>query len=58
MPTSKIEPFVTIIDSWKPLTSVANNLDPPWLNYDFERTEEDYSNVNSLVVFADGRKKP
>ena len=48
--TSEMEPFETIIDSWKLLTSVANSLDVPCLNYDFQRTEEGCSNVNSLVV--------
>ena len=38
--TSKIEVFVIIVDSWKLLTSVSSNLDPPWLNYDIQGTEE------------------
>ena len=54
LPTSKTEPVVAIIDSWNLLTSDANSLDPPWLNYGFQRTEESCSNVNSLVVFVDG----
>ena len=49
-----MEPFLTIIDSCKLLTSVANSLDPLSLNYDFQRTEEGCSNVNSLVAFVDG----
>ena len=46
--------FVTIVDSWNLLTSVASSLDPPLLNYDFQRTEESCSDVASLVVFVDG----
>ena len=53
LPTSKMEPFVTIFDIWKLLTSVASSLDPSLLNYDFRRTEEGYSNVNSLVEYVD-----
>ena len=52
--TFKMELFVTIVNSWKLLTCVASSLDPPWLNYDFQRTEEGCSNVNSLVVCVDG----
>ena len=52
--TSEMEHFEIIIDSWKLLTSTANSLDVPCLNYDFQRTEEGCSNVNSLVVFVDG----
>ena len=54
--TSKIELFVIIVDSWKLLTSVSSSLDPPWLNYDFQRTEEGCSNVNSLVEYVDDGK--
>ena len=53
LPTSKMEPFVTIFDNWKLLTSVASSLGPPWLNYDFQRTEEGCSNVGSLVEYVD-----
>ena len=53
LPTSTMEPFVTIIDNWKLLTSVGSSLDPLWLNYDFQRTEEGCLNVNSLVEYAD-----
>ena len=53
LPTSKMEPFVTIFDNWKLLTSAASSLDPPWLNYDFQRTEEGCSNVNSLGEYVD-----
>ena len=53
LPTSKMEPFVTIFDSWKLLTSVASSQDPFWLNYGFQRTEEGCSNVNSLVEYVD-----
>ena len=35
------------------LTSVASRLDAPSLNYDFQRTEEGCSNVNSMVEYAD-----
>ena len=52
--TSKMEPFLTIIDSWKLLTSVVSSLDPSWLHYDSQRTEECCSNVNSLVVYVNG----
>ena len=48
-----MEPFVTTFDNWKLLTSVASSLDPPWLNYDFQRTEEGCSNVYSLVEYVD-----
>ena len=54
--TFKIELFVIIVDSWKLLTSVSSSLDSPWLNYNFQRTEEGYSNVNSLVVYVDGER--
>ena len=49
LPTSKTEPVVAIIDSWNLLTSDANSLDPPWLNYDFQRIEEGCSIVNWMV---------
>ena len=52
--TSKMELFVLIVDKWKLLTSVSSSLDPTWLNYDFQRTQEGCSNVNSLVVYVDG----
>ena len=52
--TSKMELFVTIVDSWKLLISVVNSLDPPLLTYDFQRTEKDSSNVASLLVYVDG----
>ena len=32
--------FVTVVDSWKLLTSIGSSLDPPLLNYDFKSTEE------------------
>ena len=54
--TSKIELFVIIADNWKLLTSVSSSLDPPWLNYDIQRTEEGCSNVNSVVVYVDGER--
>ena len=53
-PKFKMELFVTIADSWKLLTSIANSLDPPLPNYDFHRTEDSCSNVNSLVAYVDG----
>ena len=53
---SKIELFVIIVDSWKLLTSVSISLDPPWLNYDIQRTEEGCSNVYSVVVYVDGER--
>ena len=56
LPTSKIELFVIIVDSWKLSTSVSSSLDPPWLNFDFQRTEEGCSNVNSVIVYVDGEK--
>ena len=52
--TSKMELFVTIVDSWKLLISVVNSLDPPLLTYDFQRTEKDSSNVASLLIYVDG----
>ena len=55
--TSKIELFVTIVDSSKLLTSVSNSTDPPWLNYGFQRTDEGRSNVNSVMVYV-GDKRP
>ena len=55
--TSKIELFVTIVDSSKLLTSVSNSPDPPWLNYGFQRTDEGHSNVNSVMVYV-GDKRP
>ena len=54
--TSKTELFVIIVGSWKLLTSVSSSLDPPWLNYDIQRTEEGCSNVNSVVVYVDGER--
>ena len=56
LPTSEMKLFVTIVASWKLLTSVSSSLDPTWLNYDFQRTEEGCSNVNSLVVYVDGER--
>ena len=53
---SKIKLFIIIVDSWKLLTSVSSSLDPPWLNYDIQRTEEGCSNVNSVVVYVDGER--
>ena len=35
-----MELFVTIIDNWKLLDSVSDSLDPIWLNYSFQRTED------------------
>ena len=54
LPKSKMELFVTIVDSWKLLTSVSSSLEPTWLNYDIQIIEEGYSNVSSLVVYVDG----
>ena len=54
--TSKIELFVIIVDSWKLLTSVSSSLDPHWLNYNFQRTEEGCSNVNFVMVYVDGER--
>ena len=54
LPTSQMELFATIFHSWKLLTSVASSLDPRWFNYDFQRTEESFSDVNSLVVCING----
>ena len=54
--TSKIELFVTIVGSWKLLNSVSSSLDPPRLNYEFQRTKERCSNVNSVVVYVDGKR--
>ena len=51
---SKMKIFVTIVDSWNLLTSIASSLDPPLLNYDFQKTEEGCSDVASLVVYVDG----
>ena len=39
--------FVTIVDSWNLLTSVSSSLEPTWLNYDIQITEEGCSNVIS-----------
>ena len=54
LPTSKMKFFVTIFHGWKLLTSAASSLDPRWLDYDFHRTAEGCSDVNSLVVCVDG----
>ena len=56
--TFEMELFVTIVDSWTLLTSVTSFLDPPLLNYDFQRTEEDCSNVAALVVYVVGGRPP
>ena len=40
--TTKMEPFVTIFDSLKPLTSVARGLDRLLVKYDFLIIAEDY----------------
>ena len=56
LPTSKIGLFVIIVDSWKLSTSVSSSLNPPWLNYDIQRTEEGCSNVKSIVVYVDGER--
>ena len=55
-PLSKfeIEISVTIVDRWNLLISLSSILDPPWPSYDIQRTEEDCSNVNSVVVYVDG----
>ena len=45
-----------IVDSWKLSTSVSSSLDPPWLNYDIQKTEEGCSNVNSVMVYLDGER--
>ena len=42
-------------NSWHLKTSITNSLDPSLLNYDFQRTEEGCSNVNSLVMLDGGR---
>ena len=57
-PLSKYEKelSVTIVDRWKLLISLSSSLDPPWLNYDIQRTGEDCSNVNSVVVYVDGER--
>ena len=36
------------------MISLSSILDPPWPSYDIQRTEEDCSNVNSVVVYVDG----
>ena len=54
LPTSMMELFVTIFVNWKLLTSAASSLDPQWLIYHFQRTEEGCLNMNSLVVCMDG----
>ena len=51
-PVSKIKLFVRIVDSWKLLFFVASSLDPPLLNYEFQRTDKDCSNQASLMVYA------
>ena len=57
LPTSKMEPFATMFDNWKLLTSVASSLALPWLSYDFQLwTEEGCSNVNFLVEYVDDRR--
>ena len=53
---SKIGLSVIIVDSWKLSTSVSSSLDPPWLNYDIQRTEEGCSNVNFVVVYVDDER--
>ena len=45
--------FVTIVGSWKLLTSIAKSLDLSLENFDFQRTEEGCPNVTSLVVCMD-----
>ena len=57
LPTSKMELFVKIVYSGNLLTSVSSSVDPTWLNYDFQITEEGCSNVNSLVVYV-GAERP
>ena len=47
--------FVTIVGSWKQLTSIAESLDLSLENFDFQRTEEGCPNVTSLVVRMDSR---
>ena len=51
---SKMKIFLTIVDRWNLLISIASGLDPPLLTNDFQRTEEDCSDVASLAVYADG----
>ena len=50
----KMKLFVTTVNSWKLLTSVACSLDPPLLNYDFQKTGEGCSNLFFLLVYVDG----
>ena len=38
------------------LTSAASSLDPPRLNYDFQRTKDRCSNENSLVEYVDDKR--
>ena len=45
-----MELFVTRVDSSNLLISVTSNLDPLFLNYDFQITEEECSNAASVVV--------
>ena len=52
----KIGLFVIIVNSWKLLTSVSSSLDPPWLNYDIQITEEDCSNGNSVAAYVRGER--
>ena len=54
--TSKMESFVKIFDNLKMLTSAASSLDPPRLNYDFQRTKDRCSNENSLVEYVDDKR--
>ena len=53
--TSKIELFVTIVDSWKLLTFVIGSLNGPLLNYDFRKIAKGCPNVASLV-YGDGER--
>ena len=49
-----MELFVAIANIWKLLTSVASSLNTSLINYGFKRTEEDCSNVATLVLYVNG----
>ena len=56
LPTSKMELFVKRVEGWELLTSVPSSLDPPCINYDFQRSEEDCPNINYQVVYVNGQR--
>ena len=57
LPTSKIDLFVPVANSWRPLTSVGRSLDPPLQTYDFRGLTR-ASSVNANYIVSELKKGP